>query len=76
MAVEKNLQRWTCDRCGASVITDGGADVDDWRTVRHIDSNDVTLDRLVCPECYISFKDCAEYRDKAFDDYMNRRDEG
>ena len=76
MAVEKNLQRWTCDRCGTSVITDGGGDVEDWRTVRHIDSNDVILDRLVCPECYVRFKDCATYRDKAFDDYMNRRDEG
>ena len=75
MAVEKGLERWTCDRCGKAVVTDGG-DVEDWRTVRHIDSNDVILTRLVCPECYVKFKGCASYRDKAFDDYMNRRDEG
>ena len=75
MSVQKGLERWTCDRCGHEIVTDDGKGVDGWRTIRHIDVNDVIIERLVCPECYMRFKECARYRDKAFDEYMSRRDE-
>lgn len=75
MSVKKGLERWTCDRCGREIIRGEGESVDGWKTVRHIDINDAVIERLVCPECYTRFKDCARYRDKAFDEYMSRRDE-
>lgn len=75
MAVQKGLERWKCDRCGLEIIMDDVKNVDGWKTIRHIDVNDVLVERLVCPECYTRFKDCASYRDKAFDEYMSRRDQ-
>lgn len=70
MSVEKGLERWTCDRCGREIIRDDGKSVDGWMTIRHIDINDVAIERLVCPECYVLYKTFATYADKNFDEYM------
>lgn len=70
MSVEKGLERWTCDRCGLEIIKDDGKGVDGWKTIRHIDVNDVVIERLVCPECYVLYKSFATYADKNFNEYM------
>ena len=72
--IKKNLEKWTCDRCGKNVIYDPQAEeFTGWYTIRHVDENDVLTSKLICDECYTDYKDFVQAYDKIFAEFMNNK---
>lgn len=66
-----NLTQMECDRCGAKeVLTQGAPNTSYWHDVQRTSSDGVTVERLLCDDCYKSYAQLVSNQDAEFEAFM------
>ena len=70
MAVEQNISRYTCDRCGKVDYYPQGTQPSGWMTVNRYTVDRVNVSRTLCSGCYEKYKSIAAEHDGEFNAFM------
>lgn len=72
---QKNLIRYTCDRCGKSQIFNDGDPTGTWQDMRRIDAAGQEVSRLLCGDCFKGWKQLQQRHDIEYSQFMTTASE-
>ena len=76
MAKTSGYSQLVCDRCAKTLYaTDNAPEAQSWRSVKRHTADGTEVSRLLCPDCYDSYRTLASSQDAAFGDFMAKRGE-